>query len=276
MKKYYSTHPSDFKKYDTKEIREKYLMENLFKAGEVVLNYSFDDRIIVGSVVPTTENLSLGVVKELRSDYFLERRELGMINIGGEGYVVIDGEKFAMENSDGFYVAKGTKELVFGSIDSENPAKFYINSSPSHVKLPNKHIKLADANKVVLGDAKTSNARTINQYVHPAVCESAQLCMGMTILEPGSVWNTFPPHTHDRRMEAYLYFNMDEEAAVFHFMGEKKETRHLVVRNEQAIISPSWSIHSGAGTGSYTFIWGMCGENQTFDDMDHIQPSELK
>ncbi len=276
MKKYYSTHPSDFKKYDTAEIREKYLMQNLFAVGEVVLNYSFDDRIIVGSVTPTNTELELGVVEELRSNYFLERRELGMINIGGEGYVIIDGEQFQMKNSDGFYVSKGTKELSFGSLDAKNPAKFYINSSPSHIELPNKHIKLSDANKVVLGDAKTSNARTINQYVHPAVCESAQLCMGMTILEPGSVWNTFPPHTHDRRMEAYLYFGMEEESAVMHFMGEKEETRHIVVRNEEAIISPSWSIHSGAGTASYTFIWGMCGENQTFDDMDHIKPSELK
>ncbi|WOO87083.1 5-dehydro-4-deoxy-D-glucuronate isomerase [Mollicutes bacterium LVI A0039] len=276
MKKYYSTHPSDFKKYDTKEVREKYLLDNLFSHGEVVLNYSFDDRIIVGSVVPTDTVLELGVVEELRSDFFLERRELGMINIGGNGYVVIDGEKFTMNNSDGFYVSMGTKELSFGSDDAANPAKFYINSSPSHKVLPNKHIPLTAANKVVLGDLKTSNSRTINQYVHPAVCESAQLCMGMTILDEGSVWNTFPPHTHDRRMEAYLYFGMDEESAVFHMMGEAEETRHIVVRNEQAIISPSWSIHSGVGTGSYTFIWGMCGENQTFDDMDHIKPSELK
>ncbi len=276
MKKYYSTHPSDFKKYDTAEIRAKYLMDNLFELGEVVLNYSFDDRIIVGSVVPTVNELELGVVEELKSDYFLERRELGMINIGGSGYVVIDGEKYQMNNSDGFYVSKGTKELMFGSDDENNPAKFYVNSAPSHIELPNKHIKLADAKKVVLGDLKTSNARTINQYVHPAVCESAQLCMGMTTLSEGSVWNTFPPHTHDRRMEAYLYFGMDTKSSVFHLMGEKEETRHIVVRNEQAVISPSWSIHSGAGTGSYTFIWGMCGENQTFDDMDHIAPSDLK
>lgn len=276
MKKYYSTHPSDFKKYDTAEVREKYLLDNLFTHGDVVLNYSFDDRIIVGSVVPTNTVLELGVVEELRSDYFLERRELGMINIGGNGYVIIDGEKYTMNNSDGFYVSMGTRELSFGSDDSANPAKFYINSSPSHKVLPNKHIPLTAANKVVLGDLKTSNARTINQYVHPAVCESAQLCMGMTILDEGSVWNTFPPHTHDRRMEAYLYFGMDQESAVFHMMGEAEETRHIVVRNEQAVISPSWSIHSGAGTGSYTFIWGMCGENQTFDDMDHIKPSELK
>ncbi len=276
MKKYYSTHPSDFKKYDTKEIREKYLMDNLFTYGEVVLNYSFDDRIIVGSVVPKDDDLEISKVEELKSDYFLQRRELGIINIGGSGYVILDGEKFEMNNSDGFYVSKGTKEVIFGSNDKNQPAKFYINSCPSHIKLPSKHIKLKDANKVVLGDLKTSNARTINQYVHPAVCESAQLCMGMTTLNEGSVWNTFPPHTHDRRMEAYLYFGMDDEAAVMHFMGQKDETRHIVVKNEQAIISPSWSIHSGSGTGSYTFIWGMCGENQTFDDMDHIKPSEIK
>ncbi len=261
MKKYYSTHPSDFKKYDTAEIRDKYLIDNLFAAGEVVMNYSFDDRIIVGSVVPTTEALEIGCVEELKSEYFLERREMGAINIGNKGTITIDGTEYEMENSDGFYIPLGTKSIVFASDSAEEPAKY---------------IKLADANKVDLGDISTSNERTINQYLHPAVCDTAQLCMGMTTLKQGSVWNTFPPHTHDRRMEAYLYFNMDAETPVMHFMGEKDETRHIVVQNEQAIISPSWSIHSGAGTGTYTFIWAMCGENQTFDDMDHIAASELK
>lgn len=276
MKKYYSTHPSDFKKYDTAEIRDKYLMDNLFVAGEVVMNYSFDDRIIVGSVVPTESTLEIGKVEELKSDYFLERREMGIINIGANGKVIVDGTEFEMENSDGFYIPLGTKSVVFSSDDASNPAKYYFTSSPSHRAFPAKYIKLADANKVELGDISTSNERTINQYLHPAVCETAQLCMGMTTLKQGSVWNTFPPHTHDRRMEAYLYFNMDENTPVVHFMGEAEETRHVIVKNEQAIISPSWSIHSGAGTGTYTFIWAMCGENQTFDDMDHILPSELK
>ncbi len=276
MKKYYSTHPSDFKKYDTKEIREKYLIDNLFTADEFVMNYSFDDRIIVGSVVPTVQTLTIAKVEELKSDYFLERREMGVINIGQAGTITIDGTEYEMENSDGFYIPLGTKEVQFASKDGANPAKFYFTSAPSHKAFPAKYIKLADANKVGLGDISTSNERTINQYLHPAVCDTAQLCMGMTTLKQGSVWNTFPPHTHDRRMEAYLYFNMDEQTPVMHFMGEKEETRHIVVQNEQAIISPSWSIHSGAGTGTYTFIWAMCGENQTFDDMDHISADELK
>ncbi len=276
MKKYYSTHPSDFKKYDTKEIREKYLIDNLFAAGEVVMNYSFDDRIIVGSVVPTEGGLEIGKVEELKSEFFLERREMGVINIGNKGTITIDGTDYVMENSDGFYIPLGTKSIVFASDDASNPAKYYFTSSPSHKTFPAKYIKLADANKVDLGDISTSNERTINQYLHPAVCETAQLCMGVTTLKQGSVWNTFPPHTHDRRMEAYLYFNMEETTPVMHFMGEKEETRHIVVKNEEAIISPSWSIHAGVGTGTYTFIWAMCGENQTFDDMDHIGANELK
>ncbi len=276
MKKYYSTHPSDFKKYDTSEIREKYLMENLFKCDEVVMNYSFDDRIIIGSVVPVSKNLEIGVVEELKSEFFLERREMGVLNIGGDGKIIVDGNEYSMENSDGFYIPLGTKKITFTSNDKDKPAKYYFTSCPAHKALPAKYIKLADANKVDLGDISTSNERTINQYLHPAVCETAQLCMGMTTLKQGSVWNTFPPHTHDRRMEVYLYFNMDENTPVVHFMGEADETRHIVVNNEQAIISPSWSIHAGSGTGTYTFIWAMCGENQTFDDMDHISPSEIK
>ncbi len=276
MKKYYSTHPGDFKKYDTKEIREKYLMENLFVAGEVVMNYLFDDRLIVGSVVPTNETLEIGKVEELKSEFFLERREMGVINIGGNGKMIVEEEEYKMQKNDGFYIPLGTKRIQFISDDVNAPAKFYFTSAPAHKAFPAKYIKLADANKVDLGDISTSNERTINQYLHPVVCETAQLCMGMTTLKQGSVWNTFPPHTHDRRMEAYLYFNMDEDTPVMHFMGEKEETRHIVVNNEQAILSPSWSIHSGAGTGTYTFIWAMCGENQTFDDMDHIKPSELK
>ncbi len=276
MKKYYSTHPSDFKKYDTTEIREKYLIDNLFVAGEVVMNYSFDDRIIVGSVVPTTETLEIRKVEELKSEYFLERREMGIINIGNTGSIVIDSIEYEMENSDGFYIPLGTESIEFKSNEAEKPAKYYFTSSPSHKAFPAKHIKLANANKVDLGNISTSNERTINQYLHPSVCETAQLCMGMTTLKQGSVWNTFPPHTHDRRMEVYLYFNMDENTPVVHFMGEKKETRHIIMKNEEAVISPSWSIHSGAGTGTYTFIWAMCGENQTFNDMDHIEPNELK
>lgn len=276
MKKYYSTHPEDFKKYTTEELRDKYHISNLFAKDEVVLNYSFDDRIIVGSVMPVTKELIINEVQELNSAYFLERRELGVINIGGKGAIELDGEKFIMNELDGFYISKGVKEIKFFSDDSAKPAKFYLNSSPSHKEHPNKHIKFTEANPVAMGDAALANKRTIYQYVHPAVCESSQLCMGLTMLEEGNVWNTMPPHTHDRRMEVYLYFNIYQENCVFHLMGQKDQVRQVVMHNDEAIISPSWSIHSGAGVGNYTFIWGMCGENQTFDDMDHIKVSELK
>lgn len=272
MKKYYSTHPDDFKHYTTKEIREKYLIDNLFKDNEIVMNYSFDDRIIVASAVPTSGELEIAVVEELKSEYFLENREMGIINIGTAGYVLLDGEKYDLEHKDGIYVPKGTKSIKFGG----NGARFYINSCPAHHEYPVHLIKHSDANPVKLGDENLGNVRTIFQYVHPAVCQSAQLCMGLTMLEPGNIWNTMPPHTHDRRMEVYLYFDIHNDGRVFHMMGEADETRHLVMKNEQVAISPSWSIHSGAGIGNYTFIWGMCGENQLFDDMDHIDIKNLK
>lgn len=271
----YSSHPDDSKFYGTEELREKYLIEGLFIPGEIKLVYSHIDRIIAGSACPTDKALILEGSKELAADFFLQRRELGIINIGEAGTVTLDGKVFELGTKDGLYVGKGIREVKFESKDAKKPAKFYLNSAPAHKTYPTVKIEISKANPVKLGSAEQANVRTIYQYVHPAVCESCQLVMGLTILEPGSIWNTMPSHTHERRMEVYLYFDMDEETAVFHMMGQPNETRHIVMRNEQAVISPSWSIHSGVGTKSYTFIWGMVGENQTFTDMDHIAMKEL-
>jgi len=238
--------------------------------------YSHVDRIIVGGAVPTSSAIVLEGGKELGSNYFLERRELGIINIGNKGYVKADGQRFEMNSRDGLYIGKGVKEVIFESEDGSKPAKFYINSAPAHMEYPITKINISNAVHDDLGTVEQCNVRTIYKYIHPAVCKSCQLVMGMTVLKPGSIWNTMPSHTHDRRMEVYLYFDMKDEDIVFHMMGEPHETRHIVVKNEQAVISPSWSIHSGAGTSNYTFIWGMVGENQTFEDMDNIKNSELK
>lgn len=272
----YSNHPRDVKHYTTEELRNDFLIEKVFVEDEVNLVYSHNDRIIAGGVMPVNQELRLESTKELASNYFLELREMGAINIAGPGVIIIDGKEYAMNYQDGLYISKGSKDVRFRSLDPQNPAKFYINSCPAHHVYPTVHIPLEKANKVHLGEPENLNVRTINQYVHPAVCQSCQLCMGMTILAPGSVWNTMPCHTHERRMEVYLYFNFDENNFVVHLMGEKEETRHIMMHNEQAVISPSWSIHSGVGSTNYTFIWGMCGENQTFTDMDHIQNKELK
>lgn len=272
----YGSHPQDAKQYDTEKIREHFLVEEIFKADENILVYSHIDRIIFGGIKPVETELVLTAGKEMGVEYFLERRELGLINIGGPGVVILDGISYELKSKDGLYVGMGTKELTFRSIDPTNPAKFYVNSVPAHKSYPTVKIDIERANPVKLGAPSTSNERTIYQYVHPNVCKSCQLLMGMTILEEGSVWNTMPCHTHERRMEVYFYFNMAEDTRVMHFMGEPTETRHIVTSNEQAIISPSWSIHSGVGTSSYTFIWGMCGENQTFTDMDSVAISTLK
>jgi len=272
----YSNHPEDVKHYTTDELRDHFLIESVFVPGEVLLTYSHNDRIIAGGITPTNEALTLTGGKDLGAETFFERREGGVINIGPTGTVVLDGEEFVLNQNDGLYIGKGVKEIFFKSADANNPAKFYFNSAPAHMTYPHKLITLADANKVHLGEVVTANKRTINQYIVPGLVESCQLVMGMTILDPGCTWNTMPCHTHERRMEVYLYFNMNEDTRVMHFMGEPTETRHLVVANEQAIISPSWSIHSGCGTSNYTFIWGMCGENMTFDDMDFVPMSELR
>jgi len=272
----YNNHPEDSKKYDTKTLRDRYLIEHVFVKDEIQFTYSHHDRIIAGGILPVDQELSLPVTKDLGTDFFLERRELGAINVGGKGYIILDGKRIEMTERDGIYIGSGVKDVKFGSLDKNNPAKFYINSAPAHHSYPTVHIPFKNANPNKWGSPKTLNERTIYQYVHPAVCQSCQLVMGMTILSEGSAWNTMPCHTHERRMEVYFYFNMEKDTKVFHFMGEKDETRHLVIANEQAVISPSWSIHTGVGTSDYTFIWGMCGENKTFDDMDFVKMSDLK
>ncbi|MBM7834176.1 5-dehydro-4-deoxy-D-glucuronate isomerase [Clostridium sardiniense] len=272
----YANHPEDSKKYTTEDLRRHYLVEEIFVDDNIELTYSHVDRIIFGGIKPVYKELVLEAGKEMGVDYFLERRELGLINIGGAAIVTIDGVEYNLNKRDGLYVGKGNKEVKFKSVNPEEPAKLYVNSVPAHKEYKTVKIEIEKANPVKLGDAKSLNKRTIYQYVHPNVCESCQLLMGMTVLEEGSAWNTMPCHTHERRMEVYFYFDMEENTRVFHFMGEPDETRHLVVKSEQAIISPSWSIHSGVGTSDYTFIWGMCGENQTFDDMDAIRMDELR
>lgn len=272
----YANHPEDSKHYTTEELRKHYFIETIFEADEAALTYSHVDRIIAGGIMPVTKEVRLEGSKELGSEFFLERRELGVINIGGAGKIVVDGVEYKMNPKDGLYVGMGSKELVFTSEDSANPAKFYVNSAPAHTTYPIVKIDIEKANPVKLGSLANSNERTIFQYVHPAVCKSCQLLMGMTVLEPNNMWNTMPCHTHERRMEVYFYFNMQPETRVFHLMGEPTETRHIIMANEQGIISPSWSIHSGVGTSNYTFIWGMVGENQTFTDMDHVAMEDLR
>ncbi len=272
----YANHPNDSKKYTTEELRKHYLVEEIFSKDNICLAYSHVDRIIFGGAMPINEILKLTAGKEMGVDFFLERREMGVINVGGEGTITLDGKEFEMKSQDGIYIGMGIKEVTFKSKDSLNPAKFYINSVPAHKSYPTVKIDINDANPVRLGDEANLNKRTIYQYVHPNVCKSCQLLMGLTKLEPNNAWNTMPCHTHERRMEVYFYFDMKEDTRVFHFMGEVNETRHIVMKNEQATISPSWSIHSGVGTSNYTFIWGMCGENQTFDDMDHVAMADLK
>ncbi len=271
----YAVSNKDVRTYDTKRLREEFHIDGLFKKDEIKLVYSHYDRIIAGSVCPAEKELKLEAGKEIGADYFLERRELGIINIGEKGIVTLDGKDYELGPRDGLYVGMGTKDIVFKSVDSQKPAKFYINSAPAHMSYPTVKIDINKANPVQMGSKDQLNERTLYQYIHPDVCQSCQLLMGMTVLKEGSVWNTFPCHTHDRRMEVYLYFDMPEDAMVFHMMGEPQETRHIIMRNEEAVISPSWSIHMGVGTRRYTFIWGMVGENQTFTDMDHIDVRDL-
>ena len=268
--------PGEARQFDTTQLREAFLIQDLFKPGELSMTYSHIDRIIAGGAVPEAKELALAAGKEIGADSFLERRELGLINIGSAGTVSVDGQEFALDTRDGLYIGRGAKDIKLSSTDKNEPAKFYFLSAPAHSSYPNRKVSLDEAKQVHLGERKDSNVRTIYQYIHPAVLESCQLVMGMTILEPENVWNTMPTHTHDRRMEVYLYFNLPEDSVVFHYMGEPEETRHVVVRNEQAVINPSWSIHSGVGTTNYTFIWGMIGENQTFTDMDHVPMEQLK
>jgi len=272
----YAIHPDHMKTLDTQGIRSHFLVENLFEKDRLNLVYSHIDRIIAGGVSPVEGAVALIGTKELGVDFFLQRRELGIINIGAAGAVTVDGKGYTLGNKECLYIGMGAKEVSFASADRNDPALFYLNSAPAHAAYPIVKLSLADAQRLDLGDPVKANVRTIYQFIHPKVLKSCQLVMGLTILAPGSNWNTMPCHTHDRRMEVYLYFDMPADAVVFHLMGAPGETRHLVVRNEQAVISPSWSIHSGVGSGSYTFIWGMVGENQTFTDMDDVPMSALR
>lgn len=275
METRYTVGKNEYKRMTTEELRNAFLVD-LFEDGKLNLLYCEVERAIVGAAVPTAKTLKLEAGKELASDYFCQRREVGVLNVGGNGTVTVDGAEYQMENLDGLYIGRGSKAISFGSTDKKVPARFYLISYPAHAEHPTKQAKKADANAIQMGSAEDANKRTIYQYIHEKGIKSCQLVMGFTALEPGSVWNTMPCHTHERRTEVYMYFGLDEKSKVFHMMGPGDETRHIAVANEQAVISPMWSIHSGCGTKAYTFCWGMGGENQRFDDMDHIAIKELK
>ncbi|MFY0713662.1 5-dehydro-4-deoxy-D-glucuronate isomerase [Seonamhaeicola sp. NFXS20] len=272
----YAASPQDVKSYDTTRLRDEFLIDNLMQPDELNLVYSHYDRFISGSAVPVKSSLKLEAIDPLKADYFLERRELGIINIGGSGTVNVDGTEYELNNREALYVGRGNKEITFTSKSANEPALFYLNSTPAHKEYPNKKIGIDDVEVVQLGAPETANARTLRKYIVNSVVDVCQLQMGMTELKTGSVWNTMPAHVHDRRMEVYFYFDVPEDQAVCHFMGQPQETRHIWMQNHQAVISPAWSIHSGSGTSNYTFIWGMAGENLDYGDMDHCKINELK
>jgi len=271
----YTIGKNEYKRMTTDELRDAFLVD-LFETGTINLLYCEVERAIVGAAVPTIGRLKLEAGTELAADYFCQRREVGVLNIGGNGTVQVDGVEYSMGNLDGLYIGRGSKEIIFDSVSGEEPARFYLISYPAHAEHPTIQAKKADANAIEMGAVEDSNKRTIYQYIHENGIKSCQLVMGFTVLEPGSVWNTMPCHTHERRTEVYLYFGLDENTRVFHMMGPSDETRHLVVSDAQAVISPMWSIHSGCGTKAYTFCWAMGGENQRFDDMDHIAIRNLE
>ena len=272
----YAGHPADVKGYDTERIREEFLIENIFIKDEISLVYSLYDRYMVGGAMPVTKSLKLEPVDELKATEFLDRREMGIINIGGDSEITAGGIVYQIRFKEALFLGKGTMDVFFKSIDENKPAKLYINSAPAHQSYPSKKVTIADAEIVELGSPETSNHRTINKLMVNSVVETCQLQMGMTELKPGSVWNTMPVHTHNRRMEAYFYFEVPEKQAVCHFMGDPDETRHIWMKNEEAVLSPSWSIHSAAGTSNYSFIWGMAGENLDYGDMDVRYPDTLR
>ena len=272
----FASHPDDAMRYDTLRLRKEYLIENIMKENLICLTYSHYDRYIVGGAVPLNRSLPLEPIDPLKAEYFCERRELGIINVGGSGTVTINGIVYELGFKEALYVGRGSKSVVFSSLSSDLPARFYINSAPAHKEYPTKKITLKDAEVVEMGSMEESNARTINKLLVNSVVQTCQLQMGMTELKPGSVWNTMPAHTHSRRMEAYFYFQVPEGQAICHFMGDPKETRHIWMQNEEAVLSPSWSIHSAAGTSNYSFIWGMAGENLNYGDMDVVKPNELR
>lgn len=272
----YSSHQDDAKNYDTEKLRKHFLVKNLMVPNEVNMVYSMFDRIIAGGAVPVTETLELEPVEILRSEFFTERRELGIINVGGAGTIIAGDKSYDLNFKEGLYLGRANRQIFFKSNDKSNPAKFYFNSAPAHTAFPDKIITKADAVVMELGSLEGSNHRIINRMIVKEVVQTCQLQMGMTELKPGSVWNTMPAHTHDRRMEVYFYFELPTEQAVCHFMGEPHQTRHIWMKNEQAVISPQWSIHSACATSNYTFIWGMAGENLDYNDMDACPTTELK
>ena len=271
----YAHHPDDAKKYTTEDLRREFLISDLFTPNQIKLVYTMYDRLIVGGIMPIDKALTLETIDELKAPYFLERRELGIINVGGKGKVTVDGTAYELNNKEALYIGKGNREVIFEAENGEQPY-FYINSAPAHHTFPTKKITKAEAEIVELGDVKYANRRTINKLIVNSVLETCQLQMGMTELHEGSVWNTMPSHTHTRRMEAYFYFDLEEGQTVSHFMGQPTETRHIFLKNRDAVISPEWSIHSGVGTANYTFIWGMAGENMDYGDMDAVKTDELK
>jgi 4-deoxy-L-threo-5-hexosulose-uronate ketol-isomerase len=276
----YSAHFNDYKTYTTRQLRDEFLISGLYADDQVRAVYSHVDRMVALGIMPVRERVPIDKGIDVWANFgtrsFLERREIGIFNIGGPGTAEVDGAAYAMGNKDCLYVSMGAKSVAFASADPREPARFYAVSAPAHKPCETRRITLAEAAKRPLGTAEASNRRVINQFIHPDVLETCQLCMGLTVLEPGSVWNTMPAHTHERRMEIYTYFDMPEGSAVFHMMGTPGETRHIVVADGEAVISPSWSIHAGCGTASYSFIWAMGGENKEFDDMDALKVSDLK
>ncbi|WP_040205989.1 5-dehydro-4-deoxy-D-glucuronate isomerase [Neobacillus jeddahensis] len=272
----YSTHPDHAKTFTTEEIRQHYLIEELFVPGEIKLVYTMEDRAIVGGITPIGEAISLQGYDEIKAAYFLERREVGIFNVGGAGKIVVDGQSYVMENKDCLYVGLGKRELLFSSESEANPAKYYLFSAPAHKEYPTQHVAFKDIEGDRLGSLENANDRVIRRMIHNEGIQSCQVVMGMTQLNTGSVWNSMPTHTHNRRMEVYLYIDLDENARMFHMMGEPTETRHIVMKNEQAVISPPWSIHCGGATSNYTFIWAMAGENKTYNDMDAVTMDQLR
>ena len=272
----YASHPQDAKSYDTTRLRKEFLVERIFTINEVNMVYSLFDRMLVGGAMPVGEILSLESIDPLKSDFFLSRREIGIFNVGGKGCITVDGTNYELDYKEALYIGRGNRKVTFESIDASDPAKFYFNSATAHKACPDKKITKENAVILEMGNLEGSNHRFINRMIVSQVLETCQLQMGMTELEPGSVWNTMPAHTHSRRMEAYFYFELPDDQAVCHFMGEPEETRHIWMKNNQAVISPQWSIHSAAATSNYTFIWGMAGENLDYDDQDFYKKTDLK
>ena len=276
MKVIHSVHPEDFSNYDTKKIRENFLLDNLVQPDKIECVYTHYDRMIIGAANPIDQALQLGTYEQLKADHFLSRREIGIINIGGNGYVTVDREKFELEKQDCLYIGKGKEKIIFSSVNKSSPAKFILFSCPAHQEFPTRLMKPAEALPAEMGSLDNNNHRVINKYIHNDGIQSCQLVLGVTNFKKGSIWNTMPPHLHDRRMESYFYFDLADGQRIIHFMGEPNETRHIFLNNDQAILSPPWSIHSGVATANYSFIWAMAGENKVFTDMDPVPVQSLK